>query len=177
MVSTNRNRETFLVNERVPRGKVRLIDADGNMRGLVDTAAALAEAREVGLDLIMVSQGKDCPICKIMDFGKYKYDLEKKKQKAKKSQTKIVVKEIKFSPKTSDHDYSYRRDHIIEFIEKGYYVKATVFYKGRTILHQEKGYELLQRLIGELQELVIIDKKPQMKGRSLSVVLMPKKKK
>ena len=95
----------------------------------------------------------------------------------KKSQTKIVVKEIKFSPKTSDHDYSYRRDHIIEFIEKGYYVKATVFYKGRTILHQEKGYELLQRLIGELQELVIIDKKPQMKGRSLSVVLMPKKKK
>ncbi len=165
----------YFVNERVPAGKVKLIDENGTMLGEVDRDFALSRARDAGLDLIMVSQAGTLPICKIMDWGKFKYDLEKKAQKAKKNQVKIVVKEIKFSPTTSEHDYSYRKDHIIEFLTKGYHVKATIFYKGRTILHQEKGYEMLDKLVTEIGEYADVDGKPELKGRVLTVLLIPKK--
>ncbi len=167
--------EKYLTNGRIRAKEVRLIDENGEMVGIVTREEALRRSREAGLDLIMVSDGKDYPICKILDWGKFKYDLKKKAQKAKKNQVKTVVKEIKFSPKMEDHDYSYRKDRIIEFLKKGYHIKATVFYKGRTILHKEKGYEILNRLIKELEDYAIIQKDPEMKGRTLTMLFIPKK--
>ncbi len=166
--------KNYYVNNEIQAGKIRLIVEDGVT--IMDRDQALAKAREEGLDLIMVSAGKDYPICKIMDLGKFKYNLEKKRQKARKKQSKTVIKEIKFSPNTAEHDYSYRKEHIIKFLEKGYYVKATIYYKGRSILHQEKGYALLNKLIDELADYAAIDKKAEMRGRSLSVMLIPIKK-
>ncbi|MCD6579492.1 translation initiation factor IF-3 [bacterium] len=165
----------YLRNERIRAAQVRLIDENGEMLGIVSREEALRRSRDAELDLIMVSDGKDYPVCKILDWGKFKYDLKKKEQKAKKNQVKTVVKEIKFSPKMEDHDYSYRKDRIIEFLKKGYYIKATVFYKGRTILHKEKGFEILQRLTKELEEYATIQKVPEMKGRTLTMMFLPKK--
>lgn len=136
---------------------------------------ALEIAREKGMDLVEVAPEGKPPVAKIMDYGKYLYQMKKKQQEAKKRQKSIQVKEVKFRPRTDTHDYDFKKNHIIRFLEQGNRVKCGVFFRGREMTHPELGYELLARLCQDLEELAEIEKAPQMEGRLLVMYLVPKK--
>ncbi len=136
---------------------------------------ALEIAREKGMDLVEVAPDGKPPVAKIMDYGKYLYQMKKKQQEAKKRQKSIQVKEVKFRPRTDTHDYDFKKNHIIRFLEQGNRVKCGVFFRGREMTHPELGYELLARLCQDLEELAEIEKAPQMEGRLLVMYLVPKK--
>ncbi len=127
------------------------------------------------MDLVEVAPEGKPPVAKIMDYGKYLYQMKKKQQEAKKRQKSIQVKEVKFRPRTDTHDYDFKKNHIIRFLEQGNRVKCGVFFRGREMTHPELGYELLARLCQDLEELAEIEKAPQMEGRLLVMYLVPKK--
>ena len=136
---------------------------------------ALKVAEERGLDLVEVAPTAQPPVCRIMDYGKYLYQLNKKLHEAKKHQKNITVKEVKFRPNTDDHDYEFKRNHIIRFLQQGDKVKATVFFRGREIVHQGIGRALLERLVTELAEIGAIEARPKMEGHNLIAIFAPKK--
>lgn len=138
------------------------------------TYKAIATASDYGLDLVEVSPNANPPVCKIMDYGRYKYEQTKKKQEAKKKQTSFQVKEIKVRPKTSDHDLDTKIGHIKKFIEKKDKVKVTVMFRGREITMTNRAMELLEKITVETQEVAVVEQLPKLEGRAMTVVFSPK---
>ena len=162
------------INERIRVPQVRLIDTTGEQIGVVPTREALRMALEKGFDLVEISPTAKPPVCKIMDYGKYKYELNKKAKSAKKKQHIIQMKEMRLRPKIEEHDYQFKLKHIREFLEKGNKVKVFVEFRGREMAHQELGHKIIQRLEEDLKDLGIIEQKAKMEGRNLSLTFMPK---
>lgn len=162
------------INQDIRAKEVRVIDPEGNQVGVLPTYRALATASDFGLDLVEISPNANPPVCKIMDYGRYKYELTKKKQEAKKKQSTFQVKEIKVRPKTSDHDLNVKIDHIKKFIEKKDKVKVTVVFRGREITLMQLGRELLEKVVRETSETTVVEQLPKFEGRTMIMVLAPK---
>jgi len=163
------------INEMIRSKTVRLIDDEGNQVGIISVDDALGMARSKNLDLVEVSPTVAPPVCRIMDYGKYKYQAAKKKQEAKKKQTVIQVKEIKLRQKTEEHDILVKLKQIRKFLEDGNRVKVTIRFRGREITHTERGVELLNRLILEVSEYGDVEQQPRMEGRTLVAMFSAKK--
>ena len=158
---------------RVP--KVRCIDPEGNQLGVLDTREALTKAEDFGLDLVEVQPNADPPVCKILDYGKFKYEAQKRANEARKKQKTIEVKEIKFRPNIDEHDYQVKMRNVSKFLAAGDKVKVTLRFRGREMAHQEIGMELLKRVEADLAELGNVEQFPKMEGRQLTMVIAPKK--
>lgn len=147
---------------------------DGTQLGIMPTREAVAMAGEQGLDLVEVAPKAEPPVCRIMDYGKYQYQQKKKQQEARKKQVQIQLKEVKFRPKTDEHDFQTKVRHIRRFLEGGDRCKVTVFFRGREIVHKDKGMEILTRVRQELEEIAKVDQVPKFEGRTMSMVVSPK---
>lgn len=154
---------------------MRLIDAEGEQLGVLSTADALAQAAEAGLDLVEVAPNAKPPVCRIMDFGKFQFEQNKKRQAAKKKQKQIQVKEVKFRPGTDDGDYQVKLRNLIRFLEAGDKAKVTLRFRGREMAHPDLGMELLKRIEHDLIEHAAVEQFPKMEGRQMVMVLGPKK--
>ncbi|MFW6242372.1 MAG: translation initiation factor IF-3 [Thermodesulfobacteriota bacterium] len=154
--------------------EVRVIDPDGNQIGIVPTDKALAAAKDFGLDLVEVSPSATPPVCKIMDYGRFKYEQDKKLQEAKKKQSTFQVKEIKVRPKTGDHDLDVKLGRIRKFIEKRDKVKVTCMFRGREITLSERGRDLLQRIAEEVNDVALVEQPPKFEGRTMMMILSPR---
>ena len=148
-----------------------MIDETGQQLGIMPPPAALAIAKQKGLDLVEISPTAVPPVCRIMDFGKYQYQEQKRSREAKKHQRVIEVKEIKFRPKVDEHDYDFKKKHIERFLADGDKVKATIFFRGREMAHPEIGRRILERLIGELSEVAMAEAAPRQEGNQMHVIL------
>jgi len=160
-------------NNRIRALEVRLIDPDGEQLGVFPIKEALANANERGLDLVEVSPNSKPPVCRIMDFGKYKYQQKKRLQEARKKQSIVQIKELKLRPKIDEHDFQFKLRHIERFLGEGNKAKITVIFRGREIAHKELGRAILDRLVKETKELGTIDMGPKQEGRNLVMVLSP----
>ena len=158
---------------RVP--EIRLIDHEGENRGVVSPEDAIAMAEDVGLDLVEISPNANPPVCKIMDFGKFKYESQKKANEAKKKQKVIEVKEVKFRPNIDTHDYDVKMRNVTKFLEAGDKVKVTLRFRGREMAHQELGRELLEKIADDIEGLGKIEAMPKMEGRQMIMVAAPVK--
>jgi translation initiation factor IF-3 len=167
-------REGPRINDEINVVRVRLVDERGNMVGIVGRNEALAMASNVGLDLVEVAPNADPPVCKILDFGKYKYEEQKKKNEARKKQKIIEVKEIKLRPSIDDHDYDVKVRSMVKFIEEGDKVKVTMRFRGRELAHQELGMDVLVRVKDDLDEIAKVEQMPRMEGRQMTMVMAPK---
>ena len=165
------------INEMIQVREVRLIDADGNQRGIIPTVEALDIARNTGLDLVEVSPNAKPPVCKLLNYGKYKFEQEKKFKESKKKQKQVKLKEIRMQPKIEEHDLGFKTKHIKQFLQDGYKVKVTVRFRGRELAHTELGRNVLRRVLELLEDSFIVDKPPQMEGRMMSMFVSPKTKK
>jgi len=163
------------VNERIRAREIRVIDDEGGQLGIMTPTAALALAQEKGLDLVEVSPTAVPPVCRILDYGKYLYQQNKKQHDAKKKQKQIQVKEVKFRPKTEEHDYQFKKKHIVRFLGEGDKVKATIMFRGREMAHPDYGRRILERLKKELLEAAMVEADARMEGRFLFMILAPKK--
>ncbi len=152
-----------------------MIDHEGEQLGILTSEVALAKAASVGLDLVEVSPNAEPPVCRIMDFGKFRFENSKKKQGAKKKQRRTQVKEIKFRPRTEVGDYKTKLDKLTKFLESGDKTKVTMRFRGREFAHQELGMELLKRVVSDLEEIANVEQMPGMEGRQMVMVLGPKK--
>jgi len=168
-------KETIRINENIRIQEVRVIDADGSPLGIVPTFQALEKARAVGLDLVEVSPTAAPPVCRIMDFGKYKYEIQKKQKVSKAKQHVIKIKEIKFHPKTGENDYNYRLVQAKEFLEKGFKVKATVVFRGREMAHIEYGSRWLKKMAEGLQGVGVAEANSVQEGRNVMMIFAPVK--
>jgi translation initiation factor IF-3 len=162
------------VNHRIRVPEVRVIDADGSMLGVLQTHEALRKAQELGLDLVEVNPKSDPPVCKILDFGKYKYEEKKKAGEAKRKQTVVEIKEVKLRPKTDDHDLAFKVRAARRFLEAGHKVKFTVRFRGREITHPEKAQEQLNFVIQETDDLSNVETRAMMEARTMTVLIAPK---
>src|SRR6202011_3229346 len=167
-------REGPRVNEEIAVPNVRLVDEQGRMVGVVTRNEALTMADQAGLDLVEIAPGADPPVCKILDYGKYKYEEQKKKNEARKKQKVIEVKEIKLRPGIDDHDYEVKMRSMVKFIEEGDKVKVTMRFRGRELAHQELGMNVLMRVRDDLEKTAKIEQHPRMEGRQMTMVLSPK---
>jgi translation initiation factor IF-3 len=167
-------REGPRVNDEISVVRVRLVDERGNMVGIIGRNEALAMASDVGLDLVEVAPNADPPVCKILDFGKYKYEEQKKKNEARKKQKIIEVKEIKLRPSIDNHDYDVKVRSMVKFIEEGDKVKVTMRFRGRELAHQELGMDVLVRVKDDLEEIAKVEQMPRMEGRQMTMVMAPK---
>jgi translation initiation factor IF-3 len=162
------------INEEINSVKVRLVDERGEMIGVVSRTDALARASEAGLDLVEVAANADPPVCKILDFGKFKYEEQKRKNEARKKQKIIEVKEIKLRPGIDDHDYDVKMRNMLKFIEEGDKVKITMRFRGRELAHQEIGMNVLMRVRDDLDKIAKVEQVPRMEGRQMTMVMSPK---
>ena len=162
------------VNEEIRVPQVQLIDQDGANRGELPIREALAIAQEAGLDLVEVAPNANPPVCKILDYGKFKYESQKKAAEARKKQRTIEVKEIKMRPMIDDHDYDVKMRSIRRFFEEGDKVKVTLRFRGREMAHQDLGLRLLDRVRAELSELSKVEQEPKLEGRQMVMVLAPR---
>jgi translation initiation factor IF-3 len=153
---------------------VRLVKEDGTMVGITAIREALRLAEEAGLDLVEVSPNADPPVCKILDFGKYKYEIQKKKNEARKKQKVIEVKEIKLRPGIDEHDYQVKMRSVTRFLADGDKVKVTMRYRGREMVHQELGVQVLERVRTEFDDRAKVEQSPRLEGRQMVMVLAPK---
>lgn len=154
--------------------EVRVIGADGDQLGILPRNEAMEMAKEAGLDLVEVAAASDPPVCRIMDYGKFKYEQQKKKADARKRQSVIQIKEIKVRPKTDDHDYETKLRHIRRFLEDGDRCKVTVFFRGREIIHKDRGTAILERMLQDLADVAKLEQEPRAEGRTLQMLLVPK---
>jgi len=162
------------VNERIRVPQVRVIGEDGSQIGVLPVREALALAQSKGLDLVEVAATSRPPVCRIMDYGKFKYEQNRRARKAKKKQHQMQLKEVKMRPKIEPHDYEFKIQHAREFLGERDKVKLTVTFRGREIAHQDLGYKLIQRAIADLAEQATVESPPRSEGRTLTAVLMPK---
>ena len=162
-------------NELIHAREVRVIGMDGEQLGIMSRNDAIAAAREEGCDLVEVSSNSEPPVCRIMDYGKFKYEQQKKRQDAKKRQAVVQVKEIKVRPKTDDHDYETKVRHVRRFLEDGDRCKVTVFFRGREIVHKDRGMDILDRFVKDLEDVARVDQEPRAEGRTLQMLQKHKK--
>ncbi len=162
------------INRDIRAREVRVIDPDGEQVGIIPTRQALETAAEFGLDLVEVSPNASPPVCKIMDYGRYRYEQTKKKQEAKKKQSSFQVKEIKVRPKTGEHDLQTKIGHIKKFIERKDKVKVTVIFRGREITLSRFGMALLEKIAKETEEIAAVEQHPKFEGRTLVMILAPR---
>jgi len=155
--------------------EIRVVDEDAGQLGIMTPEQALALAQSKELDLVEVAPGATPPVCRIMNYGKFQYQKSKRAHEAKKHQKQVVIKEVKFRPKTEEHDYQFKKNHILRFMEEGNKAKATVVFRGREMTHQEIGRRLMDRLVVELKEVAEIERPPKMEGYALVTIFMPKK--
>ena len=164
------------INDAIRVREVQLIAADGNNLGVVERDAALKMAQDAGLDLVEIAAASSPPVCKILDYGKMKYESQKKKSEARKKQKTIDVKEIKFRPNIEQHDYDVKMKAMRRFLEEGDKVKVTLRFRGREMMHQHLGMKVLDRVRQETDLVAKVEQTPQMEGRQMIMVLAPKKK-
>lgn len=169
------NRDLPTINERIRFPKIRVIDADGAQLGIMTPREALQIAEEKELDLVLVSDKADPPVCRVMDYGKFKFEQEKKAREAKKKQHTVDVKEVKMRYKIEEHDYNVRINQAKRFLKDGDKVKATIMFRGREIQHSDMAEELLNRMAGDLQEVAEVQQAPKKEGRNMMMLLAPKK--
>lgn len=155
---------------------MRLIDAEGNQVGIVSIREALAKAQESELDLVEISPTAKPPVCRVMDYGKFLFEVNKKRQVAKKKQKQVQIKEIKFRPGTDEGDYQVKLRNLTRFLEEGDKAKITLRFRGREMTHQEIGLEVLARIEKDLTELGVVEQRPKMEGKQMVMVISPKKK-
>ncbi|WP_041933806.1 translation initiation factor IF-3 [Gloeothece verrucosa] len=163
------------INERIRFPQIRVIDNDGSQIGIMTPDEALRIAEEKELDLVLVSETANPPVCRVMDYGKYKFEQEKKAREAKKKQHTADVKEVKMRYKIDDHDYNVRVNQAQRFLKSGDKVKATITFRGREIQHANLAEELLQRMANDLQEIAEVQQAPKKEGRNMMMLLSPKK--
>ena len=164
-------------NEQIRARDVRVIGAEGEQIGILPRMEAIALAKEAGMDLVEVAATADPPVCRIMDFGKFKYEQQQKKKEAKKNQSVVQIKEINVRPKTDDHDYETKLRHIRRFLTDGDRCKVTVFFRGREIVHKDRGQAILERVIEDTKDIGKVEQEPSAEGRTLQMLLMPLPKK
>ncbi len=162
------------MNEKIRAREVRLIDQDGNQVGVVSLKEALQRAQEASLDLVNVAPNAKPPVCRIMDYGKYKFEQQKREREARKKQKVINIKEVRFTPNIEEHDYVTKMRNVQKFLSKGDKVKCTIRFRGRQITHADLGRELLDRLAKDVANVGVIEKKPSMDGRNMIMFLVPK---
>ena len=162
------------VNEMIDAPALRLVDDKGEMAGVISIEEALKLADEAGLDLVEVAPNADPPVCKLLDYGKYKYEAQKKANVARKKQKLIEVKEIKMRPGIDVHDYDTKMRSMVRFLGEGDKVKVTVRFRGREMLHQDLGMKVLTRIQGDLDELGKVEQMPKMEGRLMTMVISPR---
>jgi len=162
------------INERIRATQVRVIAPDGEQLGIMDVPEALQRAHVFGLDLVEVAPGVDPPVCKIMDYGKYRYEESKKEHERKKKQATVVLKEIKLRPKTEEHDLAYKVKRAQGFLEEKCKVKVTVMFRGREITHPEQARILIDRILAMLGDEVLIEQPAKFEGRNMTMILGPK---
>lgn len=162
------------INEQIRVREVRLIDEKGEQRGIIPTLEAIRIAREVGLDLVEVAPQSIPPVCKLLNYGKYKFEQEKKVKDAKKHIKATEIKEIRMQPKIAEHDLDFKSGHIRNFLEQGYKVKVTIRFRGRELAHTEIGQDILKKILVKLDGYFVMEKPPLMEGRFMSMVLQPK---
>jgi translation initiation factor IF-3 len=155
--------------------EVRLIGDDGNQIGVLKTPEALAYAQERDLDLVEVAADARPPVCRVLDYSKYKYEQEQKLKAARKHQQQITVREIKFRPKIAQHDYNTKKGHVVRFLRHQDKVKVTIMFRGREMAHPERGQMILERLAEELAELAVVEQRPLQDGRNMTMMLAPSK--
>ncbi|WP_306151147.1 translation initiation factor IF-3 [Roseovarius sp. MMSF_3281] len=161
------------VNEKIRAAEIRLIGADGDNVGVVSPERAMDMAEAAGLDLVEISPNANPPVCKIMDYGKYKYEQQKRESEARKKQKVIEVKEVKFRPNTDTHDYDVKMRNVLKFLEKGDKVKVTLRFRGREMAHQDLGRELLNRVAEDVKEVGKVENMPKMEGRQMIMIIGP----
>jgi translation initiation factor IF-3 len=154
---------------------VRVVDADGNQVGVLETRKALELAAEQDLDLVEVAPQADPPVCRIMDYGKYKYEQAVRQREARKKQSQVVVKEMKMRPKIDRHDYETKKGHVVRFLRQGSKVKVTIMFRGREMTHPENGEKLLNRLADDIVDIAKVETPPRLDGRNMTMVLNPLK--
>ncbi len=154
---------------------MRVVDEDGEQLGIMEVDEARTAAEERGLDLVEVAPNARPPVCKIMDYGKYKYEQAKKEKEAKKKQHQAQVKEMKFRPKIDDHDYNFKVNHVRDFLENGDKAKLTIMFRGREMMHQEFGEAILERVKEDLADISVVEQEPKTEGRNMTMVLAPSK--
>lgn len=164
------------INDRIQTDQVRLIGEGGEQLGVMAKSEAMERAEEAGLDLVEMVPHPEVAVCRIMDYGKHKFEASKKQQAAKKKQKQVQVKEIKFRPGTESGDYQVKLRNLRRFLEEGDRGKVTLRFRGREMAHQELGLKLLQRVEGDLQDLAVVEQHPRMEGRTMVMMLAPKKK-
>ena len=162
------------INEEIRSREVQLIDQTGHNHGPVDTRIALEKAQEAGLDLVEIAPNSEPPVCKLLDYGKYKYQAQKKAAEARKKQKVVEVKEIKLRPMIDDHDYDVKMRSMQRFFEEGDKVKVTLRFRGREMAHQELGYKLLDRVKGDTVKIAKVEQEPRFEGRQVVMVLAPR---
>ena len=170
-MNKRKEKDSTRINDRIEASHVRLIRSDGSQAGIVTIHEALDIARNDGLDLVEVAANSEPPVCRVMNYGKYKFQLSKKLQDARKKQKTIQVKEVKFRPRIDEHDYQFKLKHINRFIEQGNKVRAFVHFRGREMAHKDIGLKILERIISEMGELVVVEKAPSMEGNQMAVIL------
>jgi len=164
------------VNERIRAKEVRVIDEEGKQLGIMPPFEALKMARSQGLDLVEVAPTANPPVCRIINYGKYLYQLSKRQHEARKHQKSIELKEVKFRPRTSAHDFEVKRNRIMGFLQEGDKVKATIMFRGREMAHRELGMRMIERLIQEISEVGQVETRPRQEGPNLTAILAPNKK-
>ncbi|MEE9472539.1 MAG: translation initiation factor IF-3 [Acidimicrobiia bacterium] len=163
------------MNERIRAKEVLVVAPDGEQIGVKDTDEALWLANQLGMDLVEVSSGSNPPVCRLMDYGKYKYEQSVKARESRKKQTRTVIKEVKFKTKIDDHDYNTKTRKAAEFLTEGHKVKAVVMFFGREITHPERGRALLDRMVETLDGVAVVETPPKLEGRNMSMTLLPDK--
>jgi translation initiation factor IF-3 len=164
------------VNERIRVPQVRVIGDDGEQIGIITTREALAMAQAKGLDLVEVAATSRPPVCRIMDYGKFKYEQNLRARKARKNQHQMQLKEVKMRPKIEDHDYNFKLKHARTFLDERDKVKFTVTFRGREMAHQELGYKIIEAIMNDLADVALVETPPRTEGRTLSMVMAPKAK-
>jgi len=168
-------RDQTRINDRIRVPEVRLVGEDGKQIGVVKTSEALAYAQERDLDLVEVAPDARPPVCRVLDYSKYKYEQAQKQKAARKHQQQITIREIKFRPKIAQNDYDTKKGHIERFLRGKDKVKVTIMFRGREVTHPERGVALLDKLAGELSELAVIEQTPLQDGRNMTMMLAPSK--
>lgn len=173
MEDRSATKDRHRINRAITAQQVRLIDQNGEAVGVVDIREAMVRAREAGMDLVEVAPQAEPPVCKIINYGKLKYEMQKKKAEARKRQKVIEIKEVKLTPSIGEHDYQVKMKNIRRFIDDGNKVKITLRFRGREISHKEIGENLLKRVLDDTQEIAKCDGKPQLEGRQMMIVISP----
>ena len=165
------------VNAQINAPELRVVGPESEQLGILSIAEALEKAQEFGLDLVEVAPNADPPVCKIMDYGKFRYQQQKRAHEAKKKQTVIQIKEVKVRPKIDEHDYQFKLKHVKRFLDAGDKAKVSVMFRGREIVHRDLGRKLLDRFVEDTKEIGEIESMPKMEGRNMTMVLTAKSQK